>query len=36
MSVRKVLSSQYRGDICEVEAEVPESVKRRLSGYLVE
>jgi GTP-binding protein HflX len=32
----KVLSSQYRGDLCELEAEVPESVKRRLSGYLVE
>jgi GTPase len=32
----KVLSSEYRGDFCELEAEVPESVKRRLSGYLVE
>ena len=32
----KVLSSQYRGDLCELEAEVPESVKRRLSSYLVE
>jgi GTP-binding protein HflX len=32
----KVLSSQYRGDVLEVEAEVPESVKRRLSGYLAE
>jgi len=32
----KVLSSQYRGDVLEVEAEVPESVKRRLSGYLSE
>ena len=32
----KVLSSQYHGDVCEVEAEVPESVKRRLSGYLAE
>jgi len=32
----KVLSSQYRDDLCELEAEVPESVKRRLSGYLVE
>jgi GTPase len=32
----KVLSSQYLGDACELEAEVPESVKRRLSGYLVE
>jgi GTPase len=30
----KVLSSQYRGEVLEVEAEVPESVKRRLSGYL--
>ena len=32
----KVLSSQYREDVCELEAEVPESIKRRLSGYLVE
>ena len=32
----KVLSSQYRGEILEVEAEVPESVKRRLSEYLAE
>jgi GTP-binding protein HflX len=32
----KVLSSQYRDDVCELEAEVPESVKQRLSGYLVE
>ena len=32
----KVLSSQYRDEVCELEAEVPESVKRRLSRYLVE
>jgi len=32
----KVLSSQYLGEVLEVEAEVPESVKRRLSGYLAE
>ena len=32
----KVLSSEYRGEILEVEAEVPESVKRRLSGYVAE
>jgi len=32
----KVLSSRYREDVCELEAEVPESVKRRLSYYLVE
>ena len=32
----KVLNTEYRGDVCEIEAEVPESVKRRLSGYLVE
>ena len=32
----KVLSSQYRGEVLEVEAEVPESVKQRLSGYLAE
>jgi GTPase len=32
----KVLSSQYHGEVLEVEAEVPESIKRRLSGYLAE
>ncbi len=32
----KVLSTRYQGDVLEVEAEVPESVKRRLSGYLAE
>jgi len=32
----KVLSSQYHDEVLEVEAEVPESVKRRLSGYLAE
>jgi len=32
----KVLSSRYRDEICELEAEVPESIKRRLSDYLVE
>jgi GTPase len=32
----KVLSSRYRDEVCELEAEVPESVKRRLSSYLVE
>jgi GTP-binding protein HflX len=32
----KVLSSLYRGQDLEVEAEVPESVKRRLSQYLAE
>jgi GTP-binding protein HflX len=32
----KVLSSHYRGEVCEIDAEVPESVKRRLSGYLAE
>jgi GTP-binding protein HflX len=31
----KVLSSRYRGDVCELEAEVPESIKRQLSGYVV-
>jgi GTPase len=30
----KVLSSRYSGEVCELEAEVPESVKRRLSAYL--
>jgi GTPase len=32
----KVLSSQYRGDMLEMVAEVPESVKRRLSEYLAQ
>jgi GTP-binding protein HflX len=32
----KVLSSHYHEDILEVEAEVPDSVKQRLSGYLAE
>jgi len=30
----KVLSSQYQGAVLEAEADVPESVKRRLSAYL--
>jgi GTP-binding protein HflX len=30
----KVLSSRYLGDLCELEAEVPASVKQRLSAYL--
>lgn len=32
----KVLSSHYSGDVLELDAEVPESVKRRLSGYIAE
>ncbi len=32
----QVISSRYSGDALEVEADVPESVKRRLSGYLAE
>ena len=32
----KVLTSRYEGDSCEIEAEVPESVKRRLARYIVE
>jgi GTP-binding protein HflX len=31
----KVLSSSYRGSVWEVEAEVPESVKRRLRRYSI-
>jgi GTP-binding protein HflX len=31
----KVTSTRYSGEMCEVEATVPESVKRRLKGYLV-
>jgi GTPase len=30
-----VTSTRYAGEMCEVEATVPESVKRRLKGYLV-
>lgn len=32
----KVLSSQYLGDVLEIEVEAPESVKRQFSGYLTE
>ena len=32
----KVLASRYRGDVWEVEAEVPESVKRRVARFAVE
>ena len=30
-----VTSTRYSGEMCEVEATVPESIKRRLKGYLV-
>lgn len=32
----RVLSSRYEGEEVEVEAEVPESIKRRLTDYVVE
>ncbi len=32
----KVLSSRYRGNVWEVEAEVPRSLKRRMERFLVE
>jgi GTP-binding protein HflX len=32
----RVVSSRYESDCCEIEAEVPESVKRRLTRYIVE
>ncbi len=32
----KVLSSRYDGDQCEIEAEAPESVRRRLAEYAIE
>ena len=32
----KVLNSRYVADSCEIEAEVPESVKRRLARYAIE
>jgi len=31
-----VIATSYTGDYCEVEAETPESVRRRLAPYLVE
>ena len=31
----KILSTQYVDDVCEVEAEVPESVRRELTQFLV-
>jgi len=31
----RVTATRYSGDSCEVEAEVPESIRRRLSKYLV-
>ena len=32
----KVLASRYEDDWCEIEAEAPESVRRRLARYMVE
>jgi len=32
----RVLATRYEDNCCEIEAEVPESVKRRLSQYIVE
>ena len=32
----KVLKSRYEGDFCEMEAEVPESVRRKLAPYAVQ
>jgi GTP-binding protein HflX len=32
----RVLASRYEGDCCEIEAEAPESVRRRLTRYIVE
>jgi len=31
----RVISTQYNGDFCEVEAETPDSLRRRLAKYLV-
>ena len=31
----RVISMRYRGETCEIEAEVPESVKVQLEPYLV-
>jgi GTP-binding protein HflX len=32
----RVVTTGYIGEYCEVEADVPESLKRRLAGYLIE
>ena len=32
----RVVASRYESDCCEIEAEVPDSVKRRLTRYIVE
>jgi len=32
----RVIEKRYRGEVCEVEAEIPESLRLRLSAYLVE
>jgi len=32
----RVLETRYVGDSCEMEAEIPESLRRRLASYLVE
>ena len=31
----RVLETRYVGDACELEVEIPESLRRRLSGYIV-
>jgi GTP-binding protein HflX len=32
----RVIETRYAGEYCEVEADVPESLKRRLAGYLLD
>ncbi|HLJ44395.1 MAG TPA: GTPase HflX [Bryobacteraceae bacterium] len=32
----RVLATRYEGELCEIEADTPESVKRRLTKYIVE
>jgi hypothetical protein len=31
----RVITTRYHGDFCEVEAESPESLRRKLAKYLV-
>ena len=32
----RVIATRYDGDVCEIEADTPESIRRRLAKYAVE
>jgi GTP-binding protein HflX len=32
----RVIEKRYRGEVCEVEAEIPESLRKQLSAYVVD